>query len=95
MRKSKERKHELKRISTANKIAKKDKLKNRISDNVVMRIEMDDNFQIIENIIYTFIPKETAERTIHCRMCGKIRESIQMTLCNMCFELRTRETLIL
>ena len=59
MRKSKERKHELKRISTANKIAKKDKLKNRISDNTVMREEMDDNFQIIKNIVYTFIPRKT------------------------------------
>jgi len=58
MRKSKERKHELKRISTANKIAKKDKLKNRISDNTVMREEMDDNFQIIKNIVYTFIPEK-------------------------------------
>ena len=58
MRKSKERKHELKRISTANKIAKKDRLKNRISDNAVMRIEMGDNFQIIKNIVYTFIPRK-------------------------------------
>ena len=58
MRKSKERKHELKRISTANKIAKKDRLKNRISDNAVMRIEMGNNFQIIKNIVYTFIPRK-------------------------------------
>lgn len=58
MRKSKERKHELQRIRTANKIAKKDKQKNRISDNVVMREEMGNDFQIIKNIIYTFIPKE-------------------------------------
>ena len=58
MRKSKERKHELKRIRTANKIAKKDKSKNRISDNAVMRIEMGDNFQIMENTIYTFIPRK-------------------------------------
>ena len=57
MRKSKERKHELQRIRTRNKIAKKDKQKNRISDNAVMREEMGDNFQIVENIIYTFIPR--------------------------------------
>jgi len=56
MRKSKERKHELKRIRTANKISDKDKKKNRISDNAVMREEMGSNFQIVENIIYTFIP---------------------------------------
>ena len=57
MRKSKERKHELKRIRTANKISDKDKKKNRISDNAVMREEMGDNFQIMKNIIYTFTPK--------------------------------------
>ena len=56
MRKSKERKHELKRVRTRNKIANKDKKKNRISDNAVMREEMGSNFQIVENIIYTFIP---------------------------------------
>ena len=55
MRKSKERKHELQRIRTANKIADKDKKKNRVSDNTVMREEMGDNFQIMKNIIYTFI----------------------------------------
>ena len=55
MRKAKERKHELKRIRTANKISDKDKKKNRVSDNVVMREEMGDNFQIMKNIIYTFI----------------------------------------
>ena len=55
MRKAKERKHELKRIRTANKIADKDKKKNRVSDNTVMREEMGDNFQIMKNIIYTFI----------------------------------------
>jgi hypothetical protein len=60
MRKSKERKHELKRISTANKIAKKDKLKNRISDNTVIREEMGSSFQIIENIVYTFIPRNSS-----------------------------------
>jgi hypothetical protein len=54
MRKSKERKHELQRIKTANKIAKKDKQKNRISDNVVMREEMGSEFQIRENIVYTW-----------------------------------------
>ena len=54
MRKAKERKHELKRIRTANKIAKKDRQKNRVSDNVVMREEMGNDFQIIKNIIYTF-----------------------------------------
>tara|TARA_Y100000296_G_C5042450_1_gene190582 strand:- start:213 stop:392 length:180 start_codon:yes stop_codon:yes gene_type:complete len=54
MRKSKERKHELQRIRTANKIAKKDKQKNRISDNVVMREEMGSEFQIRENIVYTW-----------------------------------------
>ena len=54
MRKAKERKHELKRIRTANKIAKKDRQKNRVSDNVVMREEMGNDFQIIENIVYTF-----------------------------------------
>ena len=56
MRKAKERKHELKRVRTRNKIANKDKKKNRISDNAVMREEMGSNFQIVENIIYTFIP---------------------------------------
>ena len=55
MRKAKERKHELKRIRTANKISDKDKKKNRVDDNAVMREEMDDNFQIMKNIIYTFI----------------------------------------
>ena len=59
MRKSKERKHELQRVQTANKIAKKDKKKNRIADNIVMREEMGDNFQIDKNIIYTFVPKGT------------------------------------
>ena len=58
MRKSKERKHELQRVRTRNKIAKKDKRKNRVSDNVVMREEMGNDFQIIKNIIYTFIPRE-------------------------------------
>ena len=57
MRKSKERKHELQRIRTANKISDKDKKKNRVSDNTVMREEMGDNFQIMKNIIYTFIPE--------------------------------------
>ena len=57
MRKAKERKIELKRIKTANKIADKDRKKNRVSDNAVMREEMGDDFQIINNIIYTFIPK--------------------------------------
>ena len=54
MRKSKERKHELQRIRTRNKIAKKDKQKNRVSDNVVMREEMGNDFQIIKNTVYTF-----------------------------------------
>ena len=54
MRKSKERKHELQRIRTRNKIAKKDKQKNRVADNVVMREEMGHDFQIIENVIYTW-----------------------------------------
>ena len=58
MRKSKERKHELQRIRTRNKIAKADKKKNRISDNAVMREEMGLDFQIIENIVYTFLPKK-------------------------------------
>ena len=58
MRKAKERKHELKRIRISNKIAKKDRQKNRISDNVVMREEMGNNFQIIKNIVYTFMPKK-------------------------------------
>jgi|TARA_Y100000310_G_scaffold193280_1_gene193257 hypothetical protein len=57
MRKSKERKHELQRIRTANKIAKKDKQKNRIADNVVMHKEMGDNYQIVKDIVYTFIPR--------------------------------------
>ena len=57
MRKSKERKHELQRIMTANKIADKDKKKNRVSDNIVMREEMGSNFQIVKNIVYTFIPR--------------------------------------
>ena len=57
MRKSKERKHESQRIRTANKIAKKDKQKNRVSDNAVMREEMGDNFQIMKNIVYTFKPE--------------------------------------
>ena len=57
MRKAKERKIELKRIKTANKIADKDRKKNRVSDNVVMREEMGNDFQIINNIVYTFIPK--------------------------------------
>ena len=55
MRKAKERKHELKRIRTANKISDKDKKKNRVSDNAVMREEMGSNFQIMKNIVYTFI----------------------------------------
>ena len=55
MRKAKERKHELKRIRTTNKISDKDKKKNRVSDNTVMREEMGDNFQIMKNIVYTFI----------------------------------------
>ena len=54
MRKSKERKHELQRIRTANKISDKDKKKNRVADNVVMREEMNGDFQIINNIVYTF-----------------------------------------
>ena len=58
MRKAKERKHELKRIRTANKISDKDKKKNRVSDNAVMREEMNDNFQIVKDIVYTFIPRE-------------------------------------
>jgi hypothetical protein len=57
MRKSKKRKHELQRIRTANKISDKDKKKNRISDNAVMREEMGDNFQIMKNIVYTFTPE--------------------------------------
>jgi len=57
MRKSKERKHELQRIRTASKIAKKDKQKNRIADNVVMHEEMGDNYQIVKDIVYTFIPR--------------------------------------
>ena len=58
MRKAKERKHELQRVRTRNKIAKKDRQKYRVSDNVVMREEMGNNFQIIKNIVYTFMPKE-------------------------------------
>ena len=54
MRKAKERKHELKRIRTRNKIAKKDKQKNRVADNAVMREEMGPDFQIRENIVYTW-----------------------------------------
>ena len=57
MRKSKERKHELQRIRTANKISDKDKKKNRVADNVVMREEMNGDFQIINNIVYTFTSK--------------------------------------
>ena len=57
MRKSKERKHELQRIRTANKISNKDKKKDRIADNVVMREEMNGDFQIINNIVYTFTSK--------------------------------------
>ena len=58
MRKAKERKHELQRIRTRNKIAKKDRQKDRVSDNFVMREEMGNDFQIIKNIIYTFISRE-------------------------------------
>ena len=54
MRKAKERKLELQRIRTSNKISKKDRKKNRISDNVVMREEMGSEFQIRENIVYTW-----------------------------------------
>ena len=54
MRKAKERKLELKRIRTRNKIAKKDRQKNRVSDNAVMREEMDSNFQIVKDVIYTW-----------------------------------------
>ena len=54
MRKAKERKHELKRIRTRNKIAKKDKQKNRVADNAVMREEMGHDFQIKQNIVYTW-----------------------------------------
>ena len=54
MRKSKERKHELQRIRTSNKIAKKDKQKNRVSDNAVMREEMGSDFQIKQDIVYTW-----------------------------------------
>ena len=57
MRKSKERKHELQRIRTANKISDKDKKKNRVADNMVMREEMNGDFQIINNIVYTFTSK--------------------------------------
>ena len=56
MRKTKERKHELQRDRTRNKIAKKDKQKNRVSDNAVMREEMDSNFQIVKDVIYTWRP---------------------------------------
>ena len=58
MRKAKERKHELQRVRTANKITKKDRQKNRVADNIVMREEMGNDFQIIKNIIYTFTPRE-------------------------------------
>ena len=54
MRKAKERKLELRRVRTRNKIAKKDKQKNRVSDNIVMREEMGNDFQIIKNTVYTF-----------------------------------------
>ena len=54
MRKSKERKHELQRVRTRNKIAKKDKQKNRVADNVVMREEMGVDFKIEKDIIYTW-----------------------------------------
>jgi len=54
MRKSKERKHELQRIRTSNKIAKKDKQKNRVDDNAVMREEMGSDFQIKQDIVYTW-----------------------------------------
>ena len=54
MRKSKERKHELQRIRTRNKIAKKDKQKNRIADNTVIREEMGNDFKIEKDIIYTW-----------------------------------------
>ena len=57
MRKSKERKHELQRIRTRNKIVKKDKEKNRTADNAVLREEMGNNFQIVKDVIYTFIPR--------------------------------------
>ena len=57
MRKAKERKLELQRIRTSNKISEKDRKKNRISDNVVMREEMGNDFQIIKDVIYTFIPR--------------------------------------
>ena len=57
MRKSKERKHELQRIRTRNKIAKKDNEKNRTADNAVLREEMGNNFQIVKDVIYTFIPR--------------------------------------
>ena len=57
MRKSKERKHELQRVRTRNKIAKADRKKDRIADNAVMREEMGDDFQIVKNIIYTFEPR--------------------------------------
>ena len=54
MRKAKERKHELKRIRTRNKIAKKDRQKNRVADNAVMREEMGPDFQIKKDIVYTW-----------------------------------------
>ena len=57
MRKSKERKHELQRVRTRNKISKKDKEKNRTADNAVIREEIGDNFQIVKDVIYTFIPR--------------------------------------
>mgnify|MGYP003149866431 CR=1 FL=1 len=59
MRKAKERKLELKRVRTRNKIAKKDKQKNRVADNAVIREEMGSDFQIISDIVYTFTPKES------------------------------------
>ena len=58
MRKAKERKLELKRVRTRNKIAKKDKQKNRVADNAVIHEEMGSDFQIIKDIVYTFTPKE-------------------------------------
>ena len=54
MRKAKERKLELKRIRTRNKIAKKDRQKNRVADNAVMREEMGPDFQIKKDIVYTW-----------------------------------------
>ena len=54
MRKAKERKLELQRVRTRNKIAKKDRQKDRVADNIVMREEMGNDFQIIKNTVYTF-----------------------------------------